>query len=612
MHRRSTSKSDDLASFVGSEPQHLDPFIAEIEEDVTYFSGTPIRAVATKWRQLPSGLIIPSATGSVAPIDQLLVYLTSEEVFGIKPPPSLVYSHIRRIPFDEIITCSSHIMATIRNPGRTRREVDDQFARIWFNEPIRTRVLNRLRDGTRGLVVPQAVFSVIQKAAFLSGDALVFGREKGNYVLSLISLGDYLGYNDNDNESRVITKKPGKIGREVIANQVFNARVDEASVLSRFWRIWFQLPKELRDDPEMVDLESVYLDAVGVPLWDVCAAAILLWASAIKGTTNIDEFLDERGWGADRFQDAISVFSIRLPEFREAVARELEQAETDWSFDAFRRYPVVQLWDDKLSVIDPDLLLMRVFGWVPVHEVKSYIDPKDEQKKARFNSGIRRAVEEYSLEVLESIVPTSSGSKRMYRDSDISRAYGGHKVRLPDAAIDYGTSWVPVEITTSQLRRESIAGLSDDYIVQDLEKFVKKVEQLDSLIRKLQDNETLLTGSSCVNSRLFYPVLVLPEGFPVNPITMTLVHEKIGESNLLNDKSVMPLEIVDIEDLEMIEALQEQSGPSFLQLLDGKKNAGLRDLPMRDYILSELRLSPRRSSRVDKLWQEIFKELFRL
>ncbi|WP_181647104.1 hypothetical protein [Streptomyces sp. WAC00263] len=56
------------------------------------------------------------------------------------------------------------------------------------------------------------------------------------------------------------------------------------------------------------------------------------------------------------------------------------------------------------------------------------------------------------------------------------------------------------------------------------------------------------------------------------------------------------MEIVDIEELEMIEALQESSGPSLLDILRGKQSGSLPNAAVRDHILHVMRLRPQASA----------------
>jgi hypothetical protein len=61
--------------------------------------------------------------------------------------------------------------------------------------------------------------------------------------------------------------------------------------------------------------------------------------------------------------------------------------------------------------------------------------------------------------------------------------------------------------------------------------------------------------------------------------------------------------VVDVEELELAEALQEEGGPSLRDLLRAKERAGLARMGLRDYIVNELGRSPAQSRRVEQLWQ---------
>lgn len=157
-------------------------------------------------------------------------------------------------------------------------------------------------------------------------------------------------------------------------------------------------------------------------------------------------------------------------------------------------------------------------------------------------------------------------------------------------AIDYGDAWLVLEVTTSKLRRDAVAGVPDEEaLTGDLDKVLEKAAQLDATVAALRTSETQLTGATTSAVRRFHPVLVMASGFPVNPITMTLVRERLQQAGLLQDPDIEQLAILEPEDLELIEGVQERSGHSLRSLLVGKAASSLRDMPMRDYLYWGLR-----------------------
>lgn len=188
----------------------------------------------------------------------------------------------------------------------------------------------------------------------------------------------------------------------------------------------------------------------------------------------------------------------------------------------------------------------------------------------------------------------------MYGDAELQRAFSRKDRRIADAAVDYGDAWVVVEVTTSTLTRESVAA-SREAQSQDVDKLVKKVEQIDHTIAALRAEERKLTGARRAPVRRFYPLLVVTDGFPINPMSTEVLHQRVEREGLLTGDDVALLTIVDIIELEMLEAITEQGGPSLRAVLAGKERAVFYRSSVRDYLLLERGLNPDHSQRVSKL-----------
>jgi hypothetical protein len=216
--------------------------------------------------------------------------------------------------------------------------------------------------------------------------------------------------------------------------------------------------------------------------------------------------------------------------------------------------------------------------------------------------------ERYALEVFDSITASGTSQQRVYGDTDLKRAHERHGRKVADVAIDYGDAWVVAEVTTSQLTRRSVAGQSDEPLVADLDKLVGEVAQIHDTIAALREDESSLTNSSTPQSgRRFLPLLVVAEGFPVNPISLTLLRQRVRDRGLLTEQDTGPLEVVDVTELEIVEGLQEIGGPSLRELLEGKSQASFANMALRDYVLIELELAPPRPQRIENLFREAFR-----
>ena len=81
------------------------------------------------------------------------------------------------------------------------------------------------------------------------------------------------------------------------------------------------------------------------------------------------------------------------------------------------------------------------------------------------------------------------------------------------------------------------------------------------------------------------PVLVATEGFPVNPMTMLAIEERLKAAGVLQGNQVGPLHIIDQEELHMLEGLAEHGGPGLLETLEAHEVASLRNMGLKDYLL---------------------------
>ncbi|UOX90246.1 hypothetical protein MUY14_06360 [Amycolatopsis sp. FBCC-B4732] len=603
--------------FSGGEPPGLgnEGMLTTLSEDNIYFRGTAVQVLGSRWRLVQSGLIIPEYMAQLpAPLDQVLTYLDPDEIFGYTPPVAFLHEQVRRLTVEMIIVNVAAILAVFRKPGAKRNQVDKRFASMWFSEPTKTRVLNLLRDPSRGLVVPQALYALIQCSMRFSGDSLLPGVTPGNFIAASLVINAYL---DNDSvdleEGQIIDDVPGGLGREMISNQLFNSGIDEVNILARFYRMWLQMSTESDTHPEVLNLEEGYREIVGIELRDVLAIGLVLFSSCVNEKPVLDvAYLKGIPWEDARLQKVLDFMAIDIPGLRGEILGEIARASTTWSFGSLSRYPVVKLWNGSIVVIDSTLLLPRFFGWLPVFDIK--FNARSKQHKAladKLVQSLRRLSERYVAEVLDSLASSLEGLQRVYHDEHLKQAYSAKGVKVADAAIDYGTSWVVVEVTTSQLKRESVYGVSDQAVVEDLMKLVGEVEQIDSTIRSLRHDEQKLTGFKVDTKRTFYPLLVTTEGFPVNPISLTLVRKYVEDAGLLAGDDVAPLEIVDVIELEIVEGVQEAGGPGLAELLEQKRNASLWRSSLRDYILVEKKLRPPRPERIEDLWRKASNELIK-
>ncbi|MGW9495660.1 hypothetical protein ACWG5P_14905 [Streptomyces prasinus] len=587
-------------------------YLADPSAGNPVLQGSTATALIARWNVRSSGLWVPASSQEPAPIDLTAVFLTPEEIFGFQLPSDYSRRQLQHLPLEGVLRFCALTLNALSVPWASASAVDRQFADLLFKEPIRGRVLNLLRDENRRLLVPQAFMLLARMAVEASPDTLAEDTSQGDVLGALFGLTQTMGVFP-DSGPTVIGDRPGTLGREIIANQHFNHNWSVAGFLARYARRWLQLPAEHHGEPGIVNLSQAYQDCTGIRLEYLAAVAGFLWMVTTSGRFVIEpDELTSLDIPAEQVEAVLALISTDLTGIRQAVRSERPEQRTEWSFDPFQRWPVLRLPEGRLLILDPRHLLNRAFGWLPILDIKfpppEHTKPAGHRKRAgQAESTLRHLSEVYVSEVLHRITGDEGTTRRVYDDAELKAAYTAQGQRIADAAIDYPGTWIVIEVTTSQLRREAATAVPGESQIEDIDKLIEELDQIDATIAALRRDEAALTGAPARAARRFLPLLVLPEGFPVNPVTLTVIRERARIRGLLQAPDTDPVEIVDIEELEMIEGIQEESGPSMLDILRDKQSGGLRNAAVRDHILHGMRLRPGRPARQSDLFEAALK-----
>jgi hypothetical protein len=594
------------ALVAGREPALGRRALVEVSRGAQMLTGTTVPVLGSPLATTRSGLFVP-VSSLPQPLDAVRVYLTAEEVFGETPPLGWIRDQLAYRSLDDVLCFVADALCAYRQTGANANEVDDRAARAWFAGPILERVLNLLRPPDRGLVVPQTLLVLAKLACLDSGDCLMPGVPRGNLVGALLAVGDHITH-AGDGVEMIAGQGLGSLSRHLTTNQYFNAPADEIHLFARFVRRWLQLPQEHTDRPDYEDLAGLYREVTDVEVGDLMALGMALWFAATRPGPPVvsKEFFGPMGWAPERTDAVLELISVPVPQLRHLVRREIAEHGLVWAISTFERYPVVRLDEDRLLVVDPVMLLRRIFGTPPLLDATWPLEASGgkpgKRRASRAKGFFQHLAEVYVREVLGGITrPLQGAAKRVYGEAEIQAAWPGR--RNADSALDYGDAWVVVEITTSKLKRESVSGVDAKAMDEDLDKLVEKADQLNSTIEALRENESALTAALAAGRRRFFPLLVVTEGFPINPATILELREKCRLAGLLTAPGVAALEVVDCVELEMIEALQQDGGPSLREVLDRKATSTLAQVSMRDFLIRDLRIGNTTSARLAALWE---------
>ncbi|MFJ3399884.1 hypothetical protein ACIPM5_22950 [Streptomyces microflavus] len=582
--------------------------MVEMESGGRFIAGTTARLLASQYVQRPSGIFVPERIASpLAPIDLMRTYVTHEELTGEESNFSAIITILKSLNVFQVLAFTSTWLARYYTPGVDHDALDRKYVEENFQGTQQIQALSFVSDG-RAFVAPQLLHITAKMAVIYSHEGSNDPSAVEYIPLLPLGLGDHMDQSSEIPEDENIVVDPGGLpgvlARHLISNQHLNRPLDSASLMGSFSRRWREIPRE-NPHRALGSFEDLYKRKVGIDLDDLESVVIAAWCHVMQHNNVYipADYFRSCGIAPENAQKVLSHLSCSTDSMRSHLAVDIAELNggMEWSIAPFERFPMLKLGDGVL-VLDPRLLMHRAFGWLPYFDVLEGLGG-DKKGSGQLRDYAGHVSEIYALEILHSIAPSLNRS--IFYENDLREAYGARQ-KVVDAVIDYGDRWVIVDVSTRQLMRESVAGTSSATVKKDLESLVRaKAEQIQSTIDSIRNDESPLTGSSR-RANIFYPVIVASEGFPFNPVVSSMIEDMLRGEGLLQDPGIAPVQIVDISELEIVEGVQESGGPSFVEILEGKRSAGLWRAGIREYILVELGLTPKRSKRLDKLWTGLF------
>jgi hypothetical protein len=454
---------------------------------------------------------------------------------------------------------------------------------------------------------PQAILLAMRLALRICPEEGGHGTT-GALVPILLALQDDLETPDGPDLANPIDPEH-RLFREIVRSQAFSARWDHRSQMAHFQLRWHTYPNALgrRGEANPADAFGV---ATGVALDDFTGLGTAFWAGAINHPGQIVPFPEEIAWDQERRERTLAMFASRVPDMRAAVSHVIGQAEI-FAFDDLRRRPVLRFGDEEFLVLAPDLLFDRLFGWPPMLDIKASLpDPDPEKRWDHVVATHRDMCEHDALDAFRQIA--DNDGMTFYSEVELRAAYGQPGVRIADAAIDTGDGWIVVEISTRRLTRPTIIDANADALHIDLDRGIRqKFLQIDSIVSNLIVDETKLTQAPARHRRRFTRLLVVADGFPVNPLTYEAIQRVIPSLATGADSRIGPGHVIDQEELDMAESISERHEATLLSLVERHERASLMRAAFKDFLLEELKLDVPRPRRLkepgDCVWEPAFR-----
>ncbi len=607
----------------GDEPPELRAsYLARVEEGAVRAVGSSVPLLGLEFERGRSGLFLPPEHARTTVRHLASRYMTAEEILEEPVRPHDIVSLVTRHSAESVAAAAGYFLAALFDDHPSSRSTQLRLASEWTYGTVRQRAEALVEDGW-AFVAPQAVLAAA-KLAFIFPPAPVAGDPKdaaGNLLAAALGIAQYLGLADDDEDAEAWRGTlPPAAAMGIIQNHHFASHTPMSTLLPRFRRLREIAEQEHADDKKRFD--EVFEEGTGTTI-DVLFAVGHLARMHTKEAQNVRlrrEQFEQLRFLDDEIDAALDLLAADEATFRERLTAEASDVGFDWAFNVFRRSPLYRVDDERFIVIHPGFLLDRICGSAELWETRSFLngevrrggEGKAKAKKLRggFEDYHARVPEHYVEETITTTVAagTSTVSPRLWTEAEMKVRWPGESVC--DLVVEIGGVIIAIEVVKHPLGERAMAAGSVDALERDL-KFI-----VDHEAKQISNTVDLILADSEfdeIRTRMdIYPVVVDVGGFPWNQITAAAAWSRLHDAGLLTQPGVGRLLVLDLDDIESIEASAERGDPGFLALLVDRRDEGEEHVPLDAYMHRRgIRLDrPRRlSAPLERVWVAITEDL---
>jgi hypothetical protein len=520
---------------------------------------------------------------------------SAAEVVGDALGEAVVSYVLRYVDQTNLLLGLAYVASAQGKPEPTAKVIEELHRLL--NPQARERLDNAIRPGrpdTREPIVRQTVLGAFRRV--LTAGSSQDG-DFGPRVAAAVHLTHAIasGFNSEaPTSTETFGGLPGEVAVDLVANQTFHSPMDVYATVSRtmnIWNRWGDHVRPLLDGRTPADL---LLEATGLELEDLLAFGFAAWCHfanlSVGKPCLLNKILhpevDAEKWG--RFVQLLSL----TPE---ETALGLASPRSNWDYLAFESKPILEL-EGGLLVIDGTFLIKRVTSglfWY-VHDQER---ARGGAARMRWTQAYGDMMESYAESILEPMAPPVIGASdtTWFTEDDLGAAYP--ETKRADAAIDFGTTVCVFEVVTHQLTVSTRIEVDLSSFKADLKVAIyKKAKQLHETCENLSTDLRPLTGDARTDVQVV-PVLIVAGTFPVNDVTTAEIERHCRDEGWFEHARIQSLAVIDIEELEMLEAMWER-GHSIVDLVVGWKTSDAGGMSLRNWLIDTSGVDAMRPNRI--------------
>ena len=321
------------------------------------------------------------------------------------------------------------------------------------------------------------------------------------------------------------------------------------------WRDWGPRLEKYRLEKDPAELVR---DATVMEVEDLMGVGLMMWAYERSWAPGAPQMRATVEAGGDVERETLDAFLRVTAATPEEMRQELARHTGPYDFFPFQQKPVLRLGDE-LVVLDNDFLLESFTSGL-YHRVFAHEKAKLENPKKLPIRWTQAFGEMFELSVEEQVRAMAPHPDAVFTEEDIERAYGGVGTR-PDIGVYYGRHLVLLEVVSGRLKAKARSGGDLEAFEDDVKKLLrKKFRQLGDAANRLLRAETRLTGRPPTPGLRIVPVVVQPDLFPSDALTLELQDRVAERTGLFKDPNVLLPSAILAAELDMLEGLLDRRG----------------------------------------------------
>lgn len=383
---------------------------------------------------------------------------------------------------------------------------------------------------------------------------------------------------------------PESLAMEMSANGLFNEGQDPGSSVARTWLLWHEYdPDAVTPTPRRAPADMAN-EAVGVDLDDMLALGFAYYAFTSTREAGDPVLLDPHSGHAIDV-DTVELFLARFASTLGELSTGLAACPQQWQMGPIQDRPLARIGND-IVVLDEQYLIERVtrglYWLVHDHERDVHGDGARQRWAQTYAKMIELRVEDQLRRLAP---PVLGGGSAFFTEEDLHAAFGTKRGvdKAADVGIDFGDAAVLAEIVSAQATAGTREHADVEALKKDVDRMVlKKARQLHVTATNLLRDPQPAGSPLCGPATRIYPVIVRGGAFPVNPAVRGHIEECLQQEGLLAyaDARVRPLALVDLEELELCEALCKR-GSNLPQILEGWQASRYASMALRSFLVLE-------------------------